>query len=465
MKKNDFNISPEESMNNSKWKESAQAIIYKIIHKKESKSGNDSQGKSKGRKIRIRHIVLSFASVLLVCAILVSIYVWRLLDTPVQTDVPIVTGGEVSEGILDHLPDTDATEAANSSSSNEGNASAAAITWGNGRVKLYVNANFPITKVAQRNSNVENILIIGVDARSAYETQSRTDSIMMVSIDRNNNSIKMTSFMRDTRVKIPGRTVPTKINSAYEFGGIGLLINTMNLTFDLDIQKFGMVDMLSAENIVNAAGGVTINVTKNEVGEINQNVSETNYLFRKFSAPSPSLAKSGEILLDGRQAVAYGRIRSIGTDTARTQRQRTILTALITSFKASTVSNKMKTFEAALQTFETNMTKSDMLFLSFDVLSAMKNIQQYRVPENGMYTTNLSNYQLVIDFAKQLPALHQFIWGSYINNSGTMSGNTSESVSSDSSPGSGSPSSSSDTDSNDSSSGTGSTSESSSNIS
>ena len=76
------------------------------------------------------------------------------------------------------------------------------------------------------------------------------------------------------------------------------------------------------------------------------------------------------------------------------------------------------------------MTKSDMLFLAFDVLAGMKNIQQYRVPQDGMYTTNLSNYQIIIDYAKQIPALYQFIWGNSSNPLVTMSAESSSSLNS-----------------------------------
>lgn len=377
---------------------------------------------AKNKRFKIRYAILALVSVFLVCMILVSAYVWKLLGTPTHTDVPIVTGGDVSDGILDSLPDVDditdpvVSEDSNVSSSPVSNAAKPGgayvpTTWGSGRVKLYVDSRFPIIKTTQKDPNVENILIIGVDARSVSEKQSRTDSIMVVSIDKNSKSIKLTSFMRDSEVKIPGRTTPTKINAAYVYGGIGLLINTMNQNFDLDIQKFAMVDMYSAETVIDAAGGVTINITKGELELINSGVAYTNYIFSKISKPSPALAASGIVLLNGRQAVAYGRIRHIGNDQGRTLRQRTVLTALITSFKAASVSRKMNIFEAGFQGFETSMSKSDMLFLAFDALSGMKNIKQYRVPEDGMYQTNLSNYNMVINSSKQIPALHRFIWG------------------------------------------------------
>ena len=401
--------------NNKKLETSSKAVSSKIEFKKNILDPIRAKIHFPTKKLRMRYAIIGLVSITMICIVMISLYISNLLDKPTHTDIPIVTGGEVSEGILDDLPDPDDSESTGSTSSDTTSGSNTtpqpASTWGNGRVKMYVDANFPITYVAQKDPNVENILLIGIDSRSAYERQSRTDSILIITIDRNNNSIKMTSVMRDTQVKIPGRTQPTKINAAYVYGGVGLLINTINLNFDLDIQKVAMVDMLSAENVIDAAGGVTINITKSEIAQINSNLAETNSLFRNFSDPIPNITQSGELLLCGRQAVAYGRIRYIGTDTARTQRQRTVLSALIVSFKTASFSRKMSVFETCLQSFETNITKSDLLFLAFDVLSGIKNLQQYRVPQDGMYTTNLSNFQLVVNYTTQIPSLHQFIWG------------------------------------------------------
>lgn len=392
-----------------------------------NKKNHGTVGRKTGkiRRIRLKHVIFAFLSILLISLIGVSAYIWQLLGRPGQTNIPVVTGGEVKDGILDDLKEPDETDGTENASSSAGN-SAPISYWGNGRVKVYVNSKFPIVKVEQKDPDVENILLVGLDARASSQYESRTDSIMVVSIDKSNNSVKLTSFMRDTQVKIPGRTKPTKINAAYVFGGIGLLINTMNNNFELDIQKFAMVDMWSAEKVIDAAGGVTINIKPSEVEHVNKLVNSTNQLFKKISNPATALKKSGLQHLDGRQAVAYGRIRYIGNDQERTLRQRTVLSAMIQSFKKSSLSSKMAVFNVGSQAFETNIPKNDLLFLAFDVLAGMKNIQQYRVPENGMFTTNTSNWNIIIDFKTQNPALHKFIWGNEMKNVITMPAESSE---------------------------------------
>lgn len=365
-------------------------------------------GKSKKR---FKYFAMSFISIVLIFGLGISAYFYRLLSLSEHTNIPIVNSLAISEGILDDVSDPNDGDNSNGSASGTGSGSGPVALWGVGRVRVYVDPRFPIEKVEPKSTDVENYLIFGVDARSAYEKQSRTDSLLIATVDKKNNSIKLTSIMRDTQVKIPGRTNPAKINAAYVFGGIGLLINTINQNFNLDIQKFAMVDMWSAENVINAMGGVNINVTSGEVKYINQEVTTANKMFKNISSTSPLLTRSGNLLLNGRQAVSYGRIRKIGNDQGRTLRQRTIMSQAIMKFKSSTVSRKLSVFEELSKSFESNISKSDMMLLAFDILSSMKNLKQYRVPADNMYTTNTTNWNIIINFEAQNPALHNFIWG------------------------------------------------------
>ncbi len=405
------------------------------MNSKKKENISDVQPKQTKKKLSVKKILLGIFSLIMIFILLVCFYIWKILDIPIMAEVPIVTGGEIKDGILDKLADPESETASA--------VAAKPQYWGSGRVKLYVDSKFPIIKVDQINKNVENILVIGLDSRSAYEKQARTDSVMVVSVDKLNNSISLMSFMRDIQVIIPGRTIPCKINSAYVFGGIGLLINTLNTNFGLDIQKFAMVDMLSSENIIEATGGVDINIKINEVKQVNENMILTNRLFSKISTAAHNLTQPGLQHLNGRQAVSYGRIRYVGNDQGRTLRQRTILSALMLSFKQSSISRKMKVFETICESFETNITKDDMLFLAIDVLNGINNIKQYRVPEDGMFLTNTSNWQIIIDMPVQLPAIQKFIWGDNLisnsssdisSDSGNNSYESSSFVSSDLSP-------------------------------
>ena len=110
-----------------------------------------------------------------------------------------------------------------------------------GHVALYIHKDFPIESVAKIDPLIDNILVIGVDSRG--EKTARTDTMMLMSVDRRHNAIKLTSLMRDIEVELPGREgAHDKLNAAYSWGGIGLLINTINQNFNLDVQHFMMVD-------------------------------------------------------------------------------------------------------------------------------------------------------------------------------------------------------------------------------
>ncbi len=366
--------------------------------------------KRKKNTFNLRSIAFGFIAVALVFAAAVVSYITSLIFKNEKVLVPIVESRTFSEGILDDRSDPD-DDAADGALSGQEQSKPVQAYWGTGRVRVYVDPLFPIIREEQKDPDVENILVFGVDSRYAGQKASRSDSMMIVTLDRSSQTLKFTSILRDTKVKIPGRTEPAKLNAAYVFGGVGLLINTINENFDLDIQKFAMVDMWSAEKIIDAMGGISLTVRSDEVSYVNDGVRETNTIFSRNSEPSPFLEKGGLQLLNGRQAVAYGRIRKIGSDLGRTSRQRRILTELAKQFKAASLSAKMATLDELSQSFESNIDKTDMISMAIDVFASIGKITQYRVPADGMYTTNTANWQISIDFSLQIPALHEFLWG------------------------------------------------------
>ena len=134
--------------------------------------------------------------------------------------------------------------------------------------------------------------------------------------------------MRDTYVYIPGRG-ENRINAAYAFGGPALAIRTVNENYNMDIQKYVTVDFFSLEKIIDELGGVDIYVKDYEVKPLNGIIRSLNNL-NKGKKCSPLIEKPGMHRLNGRQAVAYARIRKVGnSDFERTDRQRAVLKSLI----------------------------------------------------------------------------------------------------------------------------------------
>ncbi|WP_051623636.1 LCP family protein [Clostridium hydrogeniformans] len=165
---------------------------------------------------------------------------------------------------------------------------------------------------------ITNILLVGIDARDINEP-SRSDAILIATIDNNNKNLKFTSIMRDSYVEIKGLG-ETKINAAYAKGGIGLLIDTIERNFNLELDKYVVVNFLGFQDIVDALGGIEVNIKDYEIDEMNKYIGEVN------ENKSPKIESAGVNHLDGQRALAYTRIRKVGDGSyERTKRQREVM--------------------------------------------------------------------------------------------------------------------------------------------
>ncbi|MBQ3232932.1 MAG: LCP family protein, partial [Clostridia bacterium] len=209
--------------------------------------------------------------------------------------------------------------------------------------------------------------------------------------------IKLTSLMRDTGVTIPGRTGTQRLNAAYAYGGIDLLLKTVNYNFGLNITRYAMVDYDSFPKIIDRLGGVTLTVSDAEANEINRNVGGLLYMdVQKGNIPydegyalyqSEILAKGGEnIRLDGLQTLGYARIRSLDSDYGRTNRQRKVLSAVINQAKNHPL-RLIGTAQTALNEINTNMNALEMLSLVLKGITGGLP-EQTRLPASGTYTDN-----------------------------------------------------------------------------
>lgn len=124
----------------------------------------------------------------------------------------------------------------------------------------------------KQEKGITNILLVGTDGRTLDEA-SRSDSMMILTVDANNKKLKLTSLARDTYVDIPGHN-KAKLNAAYAYGGINLLIETIESNFKLDIQDYAIVNFFSFMDIVDTLGGVTVDVRKSELHELNRYIND-----------------------------------------------------------------------------------------------------------------------------------------------------------------------------------------------
>lgn len=241
---------------------------------------------------------------------------------------------------------------------------------------------------------ITNIALFGIDRRNPEE-RGRSDSIMIASIDTKHKKIKLTSIMRDTYVDIPGKGMD-KINHAYAFGGPELSLKTINQNFDMNIREFATVDFGGLEHIINALGGVDVDIKDYEVRHV-----PDSYV--------------GTQTLNGKQALAYTRIRKSGNgDYERADRQRLVLEEIINKGLRAGVTKYPKLLNTTLPFVDTSLSKTEILKLGSSSFNAdVKNVEQFRIPtdEHGQGQMIKQIYYLVPQTLEDnVGLLHEFIY-------------------------------------------------------
>lgn len=239
---------------------------------------------------------------------------------------------------------------------------------------------------SMKEDGVINVLLIGNDSRLAGD-DGRSDAMILVSISDKTKTITMTSLLRDMYVEIPGHD-GNRLNAAYSYGGAELLMETIELNFGIPIHRYALVNFQAFANLVDAVGGIDLELTNDEVKWVNAYLMEYNQLEGKDLATDfldPSL--SGMIHLNGPQALAFTRNRYIGTDFGRTERQRKVLSAVIGKLPGAVLTNGGELAEGLFPNLTTNLKQGECFNLS---LSAWKilgyDIVQQCVPVEGTYS-------------------------------------------------------------------------------
>ena len=225
------------------------------------------------------------------------------------------------------------------------------------------------------DSKVTNILLIGVDGSSS-DTSLRSDTMLMVSIDRNNKKIKLTSFLRDTWAVIPSTKSYNKLNAACSYGGAQLVMDTIEYNYNVKIDHYMLVGFDMFETIIDSVGGIDVEVTEKEAQ------------FMRATARATREIQSGEsVHMNGAQALVYCRIRKLDSDFMRTYRQRKVITALIKKAKTSNPMTLKKLADTVLPMVQTDMSPME-LTMSF-VFGAPKyigyDVKSERVPHENTW--------------------------------------------------------------------------------
>lgn len=222
-----------------------------------------------------------------------------------------------------------------------------------------------------QSENVVTILLLGVDRRK--NEAARTDAIILCTLNKTQETITLTSLLRDMYIKIPGYK-SNRINAAYPLGGVSLLEETLKYNFGIEVDGSVEVDFAHFEDLIDLLGGIELELTS----------AEANYINKE----SGSRLKTGMQKLTGEQALWYSRFRGTAAgDLARTSRQRIVLTTLLNEYKSKSLTELLGLLDDILPMVTTNLSQNEILGYAKDFfpMLATAEISSQRIPLEGTY--------------------------------------------------------------------------------
>lgn len=245
---------------------------------------------------------------------------------------------------------------------------------------------------------VTNILLMGIDTKDV-NASTRSDSMILLSIDNIHGAVKLTSFMRDMYVTVPGHG-DTKLTHACAYAGPQLTVDTIELNFGIKIDAYIKIGYSIFVELVNGIGGIT-------VAEID-------------ATESKALAKEGvniepgtDIHLNGNEALHYCRIRKGQSDFQRTERQREAITLIIKKAIKTNPIDLLKLAKSIVPQVESSLSKADIMKLAVKALPCLSGeITQLQIPADGTWSNGTRDGMsvLLIDKDKNKSALKEFIY-------------------------------------------------------
>lgn len=264
-------------------------------------------------------------------------------------------------------------------------------------------------------SDVTNILLIGVDNDNleGLEDRGNADGLMILSVNKSTKQVVLSSLMRDVKVSVPGAGYKTKLTLVYHYEGLGTLIDTIEQNFGIPIDNYVMVNYLSVVDVVDAMGGIALEVNSDELYWMKPKIINLNELLgQDADANLIDPSQAGTLTLNGIQTAAFLRIRYAGDgDFDRTGRARTVLMALADKAKELNVVEIFSLADRVLPQITTDLSQSGALslllnmpkYLGYDMVSN-------RIPiDDSWYFENSNNGSFVII---DLPVNREFLYRS-----------------------------------------------------
>ena len=239
---------------------------------------------------------------------------------------------------------------------------------------------------------VVHLLLVGVDRRTAT-WNGNSDTMVMLSINRTDMTMTLTSLMRDTAANIPGVGV-RKLNNAFAVGGAPLLLQTIQTNFQIPVTDYAWIDFDGMVKVVDILGGVDLFLTVAEAKVVGIDI------------PAPQV-----VHLDGQKAVTHARDRSSGGyDYMRTQRQRNVLLAIANKAKSGSLGDLAKVAEQILPYITHNLDRIRLLTYVNDMINISKyTMQEQRIPYDGLYRS--VNQNLVPNYDETAKRFRAFVYG------------------------------------------------------
>lgn len=258
---------------------------------------------------------------------------------------------------------------------------------------------------------VLNILLAGVDGNN-LERGNRSDSMMILTIDKNNRNLRITSLARDTYVDIKGHSTE-KLTHAYAYGGVDLLLDTIESNFGIKIDKYVTMNFEYFIKGIEVIGGVEVEVTDNDIEMLNKYIDECyEYDKRPDKKQKEYITTAGMHNLNGYQALAFSRIRYQDSAFARDGRQRAVVEACINKVQKQGLEETLKAIDTVISGIKTNFTPGETIATTSTILNiGTKNMKDLQFPvyqKNGV----LPGKGWVIQWDKEsnLEVLNEFIF-------------------------------------------------------
>ncbi len=262
----------------------------------------------------------------------------------------------------------------------------------------------------ERGTGYLNVALFGVDSREGeLETDTRSDTIMIASLNRETLEVKISSVYRDTLLQQSDGTL-NKANSAYAYGGPEAAIAMLNENLDMDIEHYVTVNFNSLIDVIDAVGGVEIDVQEEEIQYINGYATE---IIKVTGKDSIGVSQAGLQTLNGVQATAYARIRyTTGDDFKRAERQRDVLTKVVEKLQGASLSQINKIIDKVFPEVSTNFTLTEILDYALDAFDyKLGETTGFPFDKSTDTLNNIGSVVIPVTLESNVQQLHEFFFG------------------------------------------------------